>query len=121
MANPLTVTNSRQRRTPSPSFSSRSSRRSGTDTRLGAAARCLVEMLHEPSSLGTRRRTAGFARGVERIRAGLMPILSPEALLDSYDREAVRSDLVEAAYALRWLELSSGEVRPSWRALTLLN
>lgn len=78
-------------------------------------------MLRDPISLGTRRRTPGFARGVEQIRAGLAPILSAEALLDSFGREAIRTDIVEAAYALRWLELSSGQVRPSWRALTLPN
>jgi hypothetical protein len=80
-----------------------------------------MEMLRDPISLGTRRRTPGFARGVERIRAGLAPILSAEALLDSYDREAVRSDIVEAAYALRWLELISGQVHPAWGALARPN
>jgi hypothetical protein len=74
-------------------------------------------MLHEPISLGTRRRSPGFARGVDRIRAELFPIVSSEALLDSYDREAIRSDIVEAAYALRWLELTSGQSRPTWKAL----
>ena len=78
-------------------------------------------MLRDPSSLGTRRRTPGFARGVDQIRAGLVPILSPEALLDSYGREAIRTDIVEAAYALRWLELSTGQARPPWRDVTLPN
>ncbi len=119
MANPLTL--HPRRRTPSPSFSSRSPRRPETEPRLGAAARCLVEMLREPISLGTRRRTPGFARGVDRIRAELVPIATPEALLDSFDREAVRTDIVEAAYALRWLELISGQSRPAWGALARPN
>jgi hypothetical protein len=78
-------------------------------------------MLREPISLGTRRRSPGFARRVDRVRAELIPIGSPEALLDSFEREAVRTDIVEAAYALRWLELISGQVHPAWGALARPN
>lgn len=118
MANPLTLDRT-GRRTPSPSSTSRSPRRPDEDPGLGAAARCLQEMLNDPASLGPRRRTPGFARGVERLRAELVPILSPEALLDSYAREAIRTDVIETAYAIRWLELVSGQVRPAWRGLAV--
>lgn len=74
-------------------------------------------MLREPKSLGTRRRTTRFARGVERVRAELVPILSEEALLDSFRREARQTDVVEAAYTVRWIELTSGSARPAWNAL----
>lgn len=116
MANPVTR-RLRGRRTPSPSSLSRSPRPPELDPRLGAAARCLVEMLSDPTSLGPRRRTTRFARGVDRVRTELVPILSPEALLDSYAREAKRTEVVETAYAIRWLELTGGQPRPAWGAL----
>ena len=50
-------------------------------------------------------QTRGFARCVALVHAQLAPIPTRSALADSYRREAVRHDALEAAYALRWMEL----------------
>jgi hypothetical protein len=110
------------RAVPAPSSSSRQTpRRPDLESRLGAAARCLDLMLAERGAMGARWRSPGFAEGVERVRAELIPIVSTDALADSYAREASRGDAVEAAYALRWLELTTETIRPAWPALVGVN
>src|SRR3954464_4083200 len=105
MADPSVPTR-RNRRSPSPSSTSRASRGPVTDPRPVAAPRCFPENDPDSSSTRPRTRSASFGRRVERIRADLEPILTPEALVDSYTREAVRTPFVEAAYAIRWAELT---------------
>lgn len=61
------------------------------------------------------------------VRAQLGPIVSREALADSFRREAFQSadhepdegirvtpGPVRVAYAVRWLELGDGQARPPW-------
>jgi hypothetical protein len=91
----------------SPSSTSRLPRRPESDSRLGSAARCLSEMLRDPSNLGPGWRAGDFQRAVRHIRAELTPIRSRRALADSFAREATRSNAVETAYAIRWLELGA--------------
>jgi hypothetical protein len=43
---------------------------------------------------------------VRRVVADLEPIRSHAGLLSSYSREAARSEVVQTAYAIRWLELA---------------
>jgi hypothetical protein len=101
----------------SSSLSSESPPGPGADHRLGAAARHLQVFLREPGAVRPRWRTHRFARRVDAVRAGLWPIASAEALEDSYRREAQRHAAVEAAYAVRWLELASGSLQPAWMSL----
>jgi len=77
-----------------------------------------------------------FGRQVEAIRRQLAPIRSRSGLAASFDREAfhVRRQVglspdvegmpaatppgpVRLAYALRWLELGDGRLRPAWPSL----
>jgi hypothetical protein len=67
---------------------------------------------------------AAFAREVDLVRLHLVPIRSRVGLAASFAREAFHADLVtanddsigpvSAAYAIRWLELGDGVVRPPW-------
>jgi len=102
---------------PSPSSTSRLPRRPEFDSRLGSAARCLSEMLRDPSTLGPGWRASDFQRAVRSIREELVPIRSRRALADSFGREATRSIAIETAYAIRWLELGA---RTRARALNAL-
>jgi hypothetical protein len=102
---------------PSPSSTSRLPRRPESDSRLGSAARCLSEMLRDPSSLGPGWRAHEFQRAVRHIRAELTPIRSRRALADSFAREATRSKAIETAYAIRWLELGARTRARSWSAI----
>ena len=74
----------------------------------------------------------GFARDVDLVRWQLGPLRDPAMLVASYERESARlaalrrlasdpaappgpRDPLEAAYAVRWLELSAGGVAlPTW-------
>jgi hypothetical protein len=99
------------------SSSSRLPRRPEWDSRLGSAARCLSEMLRDPSSLGPGWRATDFQRAVRHIRRELVPIRSRGALADSFAREATRSIAVETAYAIRWLELGASTRAITWSAI----
>jgi hypothetical protein len=66
-----------------------------------------------------------FAREVDLVRLHLAPIRSRSGLAASFGREAFHADVasdrantgpVTAAYAIRWLELGDGAVRPAWEA-----
>ena len=77
----------------------------------------------------------GFAADVDQVRRQLGPLRDRRMLVASYERESVRLallrsfaadpaapplplDPLEAAYAVRWLELSDGgAVLPPWAAL----
>jgi hypothetical protein len=77
----------------------------------------------------------GFARDVETVRRQLGPLRDRRMLVASYERESSRLtalrllaadpaaprpplDAIEAAYAVRWLELAEGAGPwPAWRAL----
>jgi hypothetical protein len=77
----------------------------------------------------------GFARDVDLVRQQLGPLCDRRMLVASYERESVRLaalrrfatdpsspplplDPLEAAYAVRWLELTDGGVAlPPWSAL----
>src|SRR5262245_4589204 len=56
---------------PSPSSTLRLPRRAESDSRLGSAARCLTEMLRDPSSLSPGWRAIDFQRAVRHIREEL--------------------------------------------------
>jgi hypothetical protein len=101
----------------SPSSTSHLLRRPESDSRLGSAARCLNEMLRDPSNLSPGWRATDFQRTVRHIREELVPIRSRRALADSYAREATRSNEVETAYAIRWLELGARTRAHSWNAI----
>jgi hypothetical protein len=55
-------------------------------------------VLHEPAA----------RRAVLAVASDLRPIRTRAALLDSYGREAVRSETVRFGYALAWLDLGHG-------------
>jgi hypothetical protein len=77
-------------------------------------------------------RLPGFARGVDLVRRQLGPLRELGMLVASYERESARLaamrrlaanpaapppplDPLEAAYAVRWLELSDGGMAlPAW-------
>lgn len=71
-------------------------------------------MARDPSSLGPRWRAADFQHAVRRVRDELIPIRSRSALADSYAREAIRTNAVETAYAIRWLELGARSRSRAW-------
>ena len=68
--------------------------------------------------------SAAFAREVALVRTHLALVRSRAVLAASYGQEAFhtvadRSDIpgaVRVAYAIRWLELGDGRVRPAWPA-----
>jgi hypothetical protein len=74
-------------------------------------------MLRDPSSLGPGWRASDFQHAVRHIREELVPIRSRRALADSFAREATRSNAVETAYAIRWLELGARTRARSWNSL----
>ena len=86
----------------------------------------LVVRTSEPADVPNRWCAPAFGREVERTRAQLGPIRSRDALIASFSREASvavtrASSLapplagpVRVAYAIRWLELGDGRLRPSW-------
>jgi hypothetical protein len=61
-----------------------------------------------------RWRAPGFCRRVEDVRAHLAPIVASDLLEDSFAREAVRSEPIRLAYAIRWLELAESRPMPGW-------
>lgn len=80
-----------------------------------------------------RRRPApwvdsGFAREVELVRCHLAPLRNRRSLIASFGREAFQAlgqdqsasqsfGPIRAAYAIRWLELGSGDRLPVWTSL----
>jgi len=93
---------------------------------LARLALDLVVRTAEPVELPPRWTTFPFGREVDRTRGQLAPIRTRAALLASFSREAsisVTPGMVEAgqapgpvrvAYAIRWLELGNGRLRPDW-------
>ena len=112
---------------------------SGDATGLGTAQaphRALaLDALMVTRTLRDHPRDAGpwgepaFAREVDLIRAQLAPIRNRRGLAASFEREAFQSRefagprepatmrAVRIAYALRWLELGDGILRPGWIGL----
>jgi hypothetical protein len=64
-----------------------------------------------------RWRAPGFGRRVEDVRAHLAPIVISGLLEDSFAREAVRSEPIRLAYAIRWLELAESRTLAGWSDL----
>jgi hypothetical protein len=104
------------------------------DVRLADNARLLSAWLERmPERLPQRWRSPDFGRLVDLVRTHLRPIGSEALLAFSYEREhfhmapdisppsaraLLSRDATEVAYALRWLELSSGTPRAPWVELT---
>jgi hypothetical protein len=93
---------------------------------LARDARLLLTVAGE-DPVAVRWARPSFARRVEAVRAQLAPIDDARLLGWSFAREslhdaaagrvpAVWMSPVRAAYALRWLELSTGLVLPTWRS-----
>lgn len=82
----------------------------------------LIRGRHDPRQGPAAWFDAAFGREVELIRRHLNPLRTRRALASSYSREAfhVLADPLDppgparVAYAIRWLELGSGERRPRW-------
>lgn len=84
----------------------------------------LLRRLRDPARRPDRWSQASFRREIELIRAHLAPLRTRKALAASYGREAFHVSMDDAArddpgpvglaYALRWLELGGGDVRPIW-------
>lgn len=101
------------------------------DPRLELARLALDVVVRTAEPIDVPRRWAGlaFGREVDRTRAQLAPIRSRTGLVTSFLREAsvaatrAPSDSdqpagpVRVAYAIRWLELGDGRLRPAWARL----
>jgi hypothetical protein len=82
----------------------------------------LLRRLRDPGRLPEKWSQPAFSREIELVRAHLAPLRSRKALAASYRREAFHLALdetakddpgaVRLAYALRWLELGPGDLRP---------
>jgi hypothetical protein len=96
---------------------------------LARLALDLVLRTSEPIDAPRRWAAPAFGAEVDRTRAQLGPIRSRDGLLASYGREAsiaatrgLRCDdgnagPVRIAYAIRWLELGDGRIRPAWASI----
>jgi hypothetical protein len=98
---------------------------------LAAHAAAIVRAIAS-DAVPLRWRVAGFARDVDLARRQMSPLHDRRMLVDSFERESTRLaalrrlardpgappaplDPVEAAYAVRWLELAEGGVPlPGW-------
>lgn len=86
----------------------------------------LMRRLRDPARRPERWSQPAFRREIELVRAHLAPLRSRKALAASYGREAFHLALdetarddpgaVRLAYALRWLELGTGDVGRIWPA-----
>jgi hypothetical protein len=87
----------------------------------------LLRRLGDPSRYPDAWATDAFGRDVASVRRHLAPLHSRAALAGSYGREAFQHAVatplgaddraaVRVAYALRWLELGSGDGRAAQRA-----
>jgi hypothetical protein len=94
-----------------------------------------LDSLHVLRTLRDHPRDAGpwgepaFAREVDLVRRHLAPIRSRRGLAASFGREAFHARMddqrfspgvyrpVRIAYAVRWLELGDGVLRPGWTSL----
>lgn len=107
-----------------------------TPTAEQALAARAGEVLRARSGTAPARwRLPGFARDVDLVRSQLGPLRDPAMLAASYEREGARLaalrrlaaepalptlplDPLEAAYAVRWLELTEGgRPLPPWATL----
>jgi hypothetical protein len=89
----------------------------------------LCQLLGRATLRPPRWFAPSFGREVALVRAHLAPIRTRESLAGSFGREAfhglapggtdaaLANGAVRVAYALRWLELGDGQLRPSWREL----
>jgi hypothetical protein len=87
----------------------------------------LMRRLRDPSHRPERWSQPAFSREIELVRAHLAPLRSRKALAASYSREAFHLALDDAAkddpgavrlaYAVRWLELGTGDVGRIWPAV----
>ena len=92
------------------------------------ALRILRRLRDHPRDAGPWGEPA-FAREVDLVRGHLAPIRSRRGLAASFGGEALNRPAVERtpdplvfgpvriAYAVRWLELGDGVVRPGWTSL----
>lgn len=85
---------------------------------LAADAAAVLAAVGQGGGPGAWDRT-GFARRVEAARRQLAPIGATRVLAESFRREACvgagmkrSADAVRVAYAMRWLELTSGRALP---------
>ena len=99
------------------------------------AARAREVLQHRGARPPARWLLPGFARDVDAVRRQLAPLHDRRMLVASYERESVRLaalrrlaadpaapppplDPLEAAYTVRWLELSGGTgALPPWASL----
>jgi hypothetical protein len=98
------------------------------------AARAAEVLRARAGSPPARWRLPGFARDVDFVRRQLGPLRDRQMLAASYERESARlaalrrfaadpaapplpMDPLDAAYAIRWLELTSGGALAPWPAL----
>ena len=91
---------------------------------LAAEALRLRRRLASPTSVPDAWCERAFLREVALVRAHLAPIRSRAGLAASFSREAFHAvpadevgeapGAVRVAYALRWLELGSGQTWASW-------
>lgn len=104
-----------------------------TEHALAARAAEVASML-AAAATPARWSLAGFAADVDLVRRQLGPLRDRRMLAASYERESSRLaalrriaadpaaqtlpfDPIEAAYAIRWLELADGAVLPAWAEL----
>ncbi len=99
------------------------------DEALTLDALLLTRLVERPVGRPPRWTAPAFVREVDLVRSHLRPIRSPALLAASFGREAfhgrampgtpraLAGSAVRVAYALRWLELSDGAPRPTWREL----
>lgn len=84
----------------------------------------LLRRLRDPARRDGRWSQPSSRREIELVRAHLTPLRTRKALAASYGREAFHVSMdnaasddpgaVRLAYALRWLELGSGDVGSMW-------
>jgi hypothetical protein len=87
----------------------------------------LLRRLRDPARRPERWSQPAFTREIQLVRAHLAPLRTRKALAASYGREAFHLSMdaanrddpgpVRLAYALRWLELGTGDVGHIWPAV----
>jgi hypothetical protein len=86
-----------------------------------------LRRLRDPARRPKRWSQPAFGREIQLVRAHLAPLRTRKALAASYGREAFHLSMdaanrddpgpVRLAYALRWLELGTGDVSRIWPAV----
>lgn len=105
------------------------SRAAAPHRKLPLDALLVTRTLRDRPRLADPWREPAFAREVDLVRDQLAPIRSRRSLAASFERESFRWAGVDeaagpvalpalrVAYALRWLELADGVMRPGWTSL----